>query len=109
MRLQLRFFSFRPRISLAGCEIVYRKQHCRIRVFNDADQIMVFRKVSPPESRAAWLHDMRTVLEKYHIGWTMWDYQGGFSVVNKINGRAVPDQETAKALGLRDQANRASR
>ena len=30
----------------------------------------------------------------------MWDYAGGFSVVNKTNGHATPDPETVKALGL---------
>jgi hypothetical protein len=26
---------------------------------------------------------MRTALEKYGIGWTMWDYAGSFGVVTK--------------------------
>ncbi len=43
---------------------------------------------------------MRTALEKHSIGWTMWDYAGGFAVVNKVNGHATPDAETVKALGL---------
>jgi hypothetical protein len=43
---------------------------------------------------------MRTALEKHGIGWTMWDYAGGFAVVNKLNGHAVPDVEIVKALGL---------
>jgi hypothetical protein len=43
---------------------------------------------------------MREALEKHGIGWTMWDYSGGFSVVNKVNGHATPDAETVKALGL---------
>jgi hypothetical protein len=43
---------------------------------------------------------MRTALEKYGIGWTMWDYAGGFAVVNKQNGHATPDAEVVKALGL---------
>jgi endoglucanase len=44
--------------------------------------------------------DIRTVLEKHGVGWTMWDYAGGFAVVNKENGVATPDAETLKALGL---------
>jgi aryl-phospho-beta-D-glucosidase BglC (GH1 family) len=59
-----------------------------------------YRKVAPPEDRAAWIRDMRTALEKYGIGWTMWDYAGGFAVVNKQNGHAEPDVEIVKALGL---------
>ena len=43
---------------------------------------------------------MRTALEKYGIGWTMWDYAGGFGVVNKQNGHATPGAEVVKALGL---------
>jgi endoglucanase len=59
-----------------------------------------FRNFAPPADRAVWIADMRTVLEKYGIGWTMWDYAGGFGVVNKVNGHATPDAEVVKALGL---------
>jgi endoglucanase len=59
-----------------------------------------FRNFAPPADRAVWIRDMRTVLEKYGIGWTMWDYAGGFAVVNKQNGHATPDVEVVKALGL---------
>ncbi|HEY1498679.1 MAG TPA: glycoside hydrolase family 5 protein [Acidobacteriaceae bacterium] len=60
----------------------------------------VFRDFSPPAARAQWLHDMRVALEKNHIGWAMWDYQGGFSVVVKANGATTPDEDTLNALGL---------
>jgi hypothetical protein len=63
----------------------------------------VYRKVAPAADRAAWLRDMHTTLEKYNIGWTMWDYAGGFSVVNKRNGKATPDEVTVKALGLKSK------
>jgi hypothetical protein len=59
-----------------------------------------FRNFAPPADRAAWIRDMRTTLEKYAIGWTMWDYAGGFGVVNKQNGQATADVEIVKALGL---------
>jgi endoglucanase len=59
-----------------------------------------FRNFAPPADRAAWIRDMRTALEKYGIGWTMWDYAGGFGVVNKQNGHATPDVEIVRALGL---------
>jgi hypothetical protein len=39
-------------------------------------------------------------MEKNHIGWAMWDYQGGFSVVTKSNGATTPDQDVLTALGL---------
>lgn len=60
----------------------------------------VYRAKSLPEHRLAWLHDIRTALEFYGIGWTMWDYAGGFSVVNQAEGRRVVDEGTARALGL---------
>jgi hypothetical protein len=59
-----------------------------------------FRNFSPPADRAVWIGDMRAALEKYGIGWTMWDYAGGFAVVNKQNGHATADAEVVKALGL---------
>jgi len=59
----------------------------------------VYRKAANPQDRAAWISDVRTTLEKYGIGWTMWDYSGGFGVVTKHNGQPVPDDVTVKALG----------
>jgi aryl-phospho-beta-D-glucosidase BglC (GH1 family) len=59
-----------------------------------------YRNFAPPTDRALWIRDMRTALEKYGIGWTMWDYAGGFGVVNKQNGHATPDEAVVKALGL---------
>lgn len=61
----------------------------------------VFREAATPEDRTAWIHDVRTALEKYGIGWTMWDYAGGFSVVNPKDGTRVPDDLTLRALGLK--------
>ncbi len=59
-----------------------------------------YRRFSDPAARARWIADMRAALEKHGIGWAMWDYSGGFSVVNKKVGKATPDEETVKALGL---------
>ena len=62
----------------------------------------VYRRTADPQARARWLSDLRSVLEKYDIGWTMWDYSGGFAVVVKTNGQpAAPDEITIKALGLK--------
>jgi endoglucanase len=60
-----------------------------------------FRRFVTPADRLAWINDLRTVLEKHGIGWAMWDYAGGFSVVDKVDGRAKPDESVLKALGLR--------
>ena len=59
----------------------------------------VYRKAAAPEDRARWISDVRSTLEKYGIGWTMWDYSGGFGVVVKQDGHALPDVVTVKALG----------
>jgi len=63
----------------------------------------VYRKNADPKDRAAWLSDVRTSLEKHGMGWTMWDYSGGFGVVTKSHAKAVPDEVTIKALGLNTQ------
>jgi endoglucanase len=60
----------------------------------------VYRLGALPEHRLAWLRDVRATLERFDIGWAMWDYAGGFSVVLNEDGRRVPDQATLAALGL---------
>lgn len=60
----------------------------------------VYREAAASETRAAWIHDVRTALEKYGIGWTMWDYAGGFSVVISKDGVRTVDEVTLKALGM---------
>jgi endoglucanase len=69
-------------------------------VYITCNEFGAFRKVVKPADRVAWLQDMRTALEKHGIGWTMWDYGGGFSVVNKANDQAQADPDVVKALGL---------
>lgn len=61
----------------------------------------VYRKNADPHDRAEWIRDVRTSLENYGMGWTMWDYAGGFAVVVKSNGQPTPDEVTLKALGLK--------
>lgn len=61
----------------------------------------VYRRYALPEERAAWLRDVRTALERHHVGWSMWDYAGGFSVVTRQNGTSEPDAATLTALGLK--------
>ena len=69
-------------------------------VFITCNEFGAFRKFARPVDRVAWVHDMRIALEKHGIGWTMWDYAGGFAAVNKTNGQAERDPELLKALGL---------
>jgi endoglucanase len=59
----------------------------------------VFREADPKD-REAWIHDVRTALERHGMGWAMWDYSGNFGVVIKKDGRNVPDEITLRALGL---------
>ena len=59
-----------------------------------------FRNFAPPADRAVWISDIRMALEKYGIGWTMWDYAGGFGVVTKQNSHPMADADIVKALGL---------
>jgi aryl-phospho-beta-D-glucosidase BglC (GH1 family) len=60
-----------------------------------------YRAYSDPVSRANWIRDTRTALETDGIGWTMWDYRGGFAVVTKQDGQpAQVDESVVKALGL---------
>jgi endoglucanase len=63
-----------------------------------------YRNNSDPVSRINWLHDVRTALEADGIGWAMWEYRGGFGVVNKQDGQpAQPDNDVVGALGLKGQ------
>jgi len=61
----------------------------------------VYRDYVEPGPRAAWLHDMRVAFEAHKIGWSMWDYQGGFAIVTKADGKTTVDESVATALGLR--------
>ena len=61
----------------------------------------MFRDFSEPRDRAAWITDVRTSLERHNIGWAMWDYSGNFGVATKRDGKAVLDENTVKALGLK--------
>lgn len=72
----------------------------RHRVYLTCNEFGAFRKFARATDRLNYLQDMRTALEKHGIGWTMWDYAGGFALVNKSNGHAEKDPELLKALGL---------
>ena len=62
----------------------------------------VYRRVTPQASRMQWIQDVRTALEADGIGWTMWDYRGGFGVVWKEDGQSAKvDSAVVEALGLK--------
>ncbi len=61
-----------------------------------------YREHADPASRMNWIRDVRTALEADNIGWTMWDYRGGFGVVYKQDGQpANVDDKVVEALGLK--------
>jgi endoglucanase len=61
----------------------------------------VYRAYADPHDREAWLHDVRSSLERYGIGWTMWDYSGSFGIVVKKDGKTTMDDGVVRALGLK--------
>jgi len=64
------------------------------------DEFGVYRNFSSPDARERWLTAARTAFEKNHIGWTMWDYRGGFGVVRKQGQTITDDEGVLRALGL---------
>jgi aryl-phospho-beta-D-glucosidase BglC (GH1 family) len=65
------------------------------------DEFGAYRNFTAPEDRERWLTAVRTALEKNRIGWTMWDYQGGFGVVYKEKGAVRDDEMVLRSLGLK--------
>jgi len=57
-------------------------------------------RVAPPADRNRCIADTRRALEKYDIGWCMWDYATDFGVATGDPGHRVPDPATLRALGL---------
>lgn len=69
-----------------------------------ANEFGSYMTYAPRQSRLNWIHDVRTVLEKYRIGWAMWDCDDGFGWINYSgNDRNNPivDTEVLTALGLK--------
>lgn len=58
-----------------------------------------YRK-APAADRNRCIEDTRKALEKYHIGWCMWDYATEFGVATGEPGARVADADTLRALGL---------
>jgi len=60
----------------------------------------VYRAFTPPDSRYRWLSDVVKTLEKHRIGWAMWDYKGGFALLETDKPEPIADEGTLRALGL---------
>lgn len=50
----------------------------------------------PQDDRLQWYSDVRSVLEKYNIAWSNWDYKGGFGIVNRKTRK--PNEELIEVL-----------
>jgi len=58
---------------------------------------------APRSSRLRWIQDVRTVFEKYKIGWAMWECDEGFGWISYPGGNRnnpVADAALLQALGL---------
>ncbi len=58
---------------------------------------------APRQSRLNYLKDVRTVFEKYNIGWAMWECDEGFGWISYPSGNRnnpVADNEVLQSLGL---------
>ena len=88
-------------------EIAKASEWARVRgVVLTCNEFGVYRAYTHAPDRLRWLADVRAALERHGIGWTMWDYAGGFGVaVREKGGRAELDPETAAALGLKTKNN----
>lgn len=62
----------------------------------------VFKKSSYPSDRARWLSDMRTMCERFGMGWSVWDYNQDFSITQEnADFTRSEDPVILNALGLR--------
>jgi aryl-phospho-beta-D-glucosidase BglC (GH1 family) len=63
-----------------------------------------YKDYAPRQSRLIFLRDVRTVFEKYKIGWAMWECDEGFGWITYPSGNRnnpVTDIEVLQALGLK--------
>jgi endoglucanase len=70
----------------------------------------VYTRATPPADRLAWLRDVRETCERLGIGWTMWDYAGGFRVLQPETTGAARrmDSDCLRALGLLGRSDAAA-
>jgi aryl-phospho-beta-D-glucosidase BglC (GH1 family) len=63
----------------------------------------VYKVYAPPADRAQCIHDVRSSLEKYGIGWAMWECDEGFGLFEYPDGNRdhiVVDANISISLGL---------
>lgn len=74
----------------------------RIRII--INEFGVYKPFAPAAARVAYINDLRLALEKYHISWSMWEFDDGFGFVEyQGNNRNNPiiDRNVLNALGLK--------
>ncbi len=60
----------------------------------------VLRDTAPPDSRRAWLGDVRDLFERHHIAWSHFDWWGHFGLVTGPPRARVEDADALAGLGL---------
>jgi hypothetical protein len=60
----------------------------------------VYRRFAATASRAAWLGNVRTLLEAQHMGWTVWELDSGFGIRADLADGCLQPGEITTALGL---------
>ena len=65
----------------------------------------VYGAAATRSSRAAWLRDVRKALEAHAIGWTVWEYRGGFGIDGELDRGCRPAESIGSALGLCGSSN----
>lgn len=71
-----------------------------------ANEFGSYKEYAPKQSRLRWLHDVRSIFEKYGINWCMWDCDEGFGFIDYPDGNRsnpVPDEDILRALGLKSK------
>ncbi len=70
-----------------------------------ANEFGSYKPNAPVQSRLNWIKDVRTVFEKYNIGWAMWEADEGFGWINYPSGNRnspVADNTILQALGVKN-------
>ncbi|HEY9826107.1 MAG TPA: cellulase family glycosylhydrolase [Stenomitos sp.] len=64
------------------------------KVYLTCNEFGVYRLSSLSQDRYSWHKDVRILLEKYKIGWSVWEYSGGFGVTNKNSSTGMQEPDT---------------
>ncbi len=79
--------------------VLWQKTHGNPPVY--LGEFGVYTKATPRVGRLKWYEAVRKAAEERGFAWAIWDYAGGFQVVEGKPGERVPDVEMLKALGLK--------